>query len=80
MSIGDRKAGDILDLILRDEIGHVAIGNRWYGWLCQRRGLDPVRTYAEMTVQYRVPKPRGPFNLAARRAAGFREEELSELG
>ena len=79
VSIGDQKAGDILDLILRDEIGHVAIGNRWYGWLCQQRGLDPVRTYEELTVHYRVPKPKGPFNLAARRAAGFREEELGAL-
>ena len=32
---GENKAAAILDIILRDEIGHVAIGNRWYGWLCQ---------------------------------------------
>lgn len=80
LSIGDRKAGEILDIILRDEIGHVAIGNHWYGWLCAQRGLDPVRSYAELTLQYRVPKFKGPFNLAARRAAGFREDELSALG
>ena len=52
VSIGDHKAGEILDIILRDEIGHVAIGNRWYGWLCEQRGLDPVQTYAELTVKY----------------------------
>ncbi len=28
----------ILDIILRDEVGHVAIGNHWYRWLCERDG------------------------------------------
>ena len=32
----------VLDVILRDEIGHVAVGNRWYHWLCDQQGLDPV--------------------------------------
>lgn len=79
VSIGDHRAGEILDIILRDEIGHVAIGNQWYGWLCAQRGLDPLATYAELTVRYEAPRLKGPFNLAARRAAGFREEELAVL-
>jgi uncharacterized ferritin-like protein (DUF455 family) len=37
-----RKASAILDIILRDEVGHVAIGNHWYHWLCEQQGLDPV--------------------------------------
>ncbi len=79
VSIGDHRAGEILDIILRDEIGHVAIGNRWYGWLCAQRGLDPVRTYAELTVKYEAPKLKKPFNLDARRAAGFSDAELIAL-
>lgn len=79
VSIGDLRAGAILDIILRDEIGHVAVGNRWYGWLCSQRGLDPVRTYAELTVRYEAPRLKAPFNLEARRAAGFSEAELSAL-
>jgi uncharacterized ferritin-like protein (DUF455 family) len=79
VSIGDLRAGEILDIILRDEIGHVAIGNRWYGWLCEQRGLDPVSTYAELTVKYEAPKLKKPFNLAARRAAGFTDAELVNL-
>ena len=35
---GDEPAARILDVILRDEIGHVAVGNRWYRWLCARAG------------------------------------------
>ena len=76
---GDDRAAAILDIILRDEIGHVATGNRWYRWLCDARGLDPVATYAELAGRYRAPRLRGPFNLAARRAAGFDEDELAAL-
>lgn len=76
---GDRRAGEILDLILRDEIGHVAVGNRWYRYLCEQRGLDPVTAYAELADRYRAPRLRGPFNLEARRAAGFEEIELLAL-
>jgi len=76
---GDRKAGEILDIILRDEIGHVAVGNKWYRWLCQQRGLDPISTYAELVKKYEPPKLRQPFNLEARRLAGFDEAELEAL-
>lgn len=76
---GDRKAGEILDIILRDEIGHVAAGNRWYRFLCEQRGLDPVATYAELAARHQAPRLRAPFNLAARRAAGFDEAELAAL-
>lgn len=76
---GDMAAAAILDIILRDEIGHVSIGNHWYGWLCVQRGLEPVATYAALAVQYEAPQQRGPFNLAARRAAGFSELELAAL-
>lgn len=77
---GDMKAAAILDIILRDEIGHVGIGNRWYGWLCEQRGLEPVAAYARLAAEYKAPVMRGPFNLEARRAAGFSELELAGLG
>ncbi|HEV6969061.1 ferritin-like domain-containing protein [Roseateles sp.] len=76
---GDRQAGAILDLILRDEIGHVAAGNRWYRFLCEQRGLDPVATYADLARRHQAPRLRAPFNLEARRAAGFDEAELAAL-
>lgn len=76
---GDLKAGEILDIILRDEIGHVAVGNKWYRWLCVQRGLDPVGTYAELLKAYDPPKLQRPFNLDARRLAGFDEIELQAL-
>lgn len=66
----------ILDVILRDEIGHVAIGNRWYRWLCDRDGLEPISHYRKLTREHHAPLPKPPLNLAARRLAGFLEEEL----
>ena len=73
------RAVDILDIILRDEIGHVAIGNHWYRWLCQRDGLDPVAHYGVLVERYLAPRLHPPFNDAARRRAGFTEEELAFL-
>ena len=80
ISVGDKRGGEIIAIILRDEIGHVAIGNHWFRHLCQARGLEPVATYAELARQYGAPRLKGPFNLDARRAAGFDEEELALLG
>jgi uncharacterized ferritin-like protein (DUF455 family) len=73
------RAVDILDIILRDEIGHVAIGNHWYRHLCDARGLDPVTTYGLLSMRYGAPRMKGPLNLEARRNAGFSEEELVRL-
>jgi uncharacterized ferritin-like protein (DUF455 family) len=73
---GDQAAAEILDIIMRDEVGHVLIGNRWFNWLCEQRQLDPVTTFAALCQRHRAPPLRGPFNLEARRAAGFSEEEM----
>ena len=79
VSVGDKAGAAILDIILRDEIGHVATGNRWYTAVCRQRGLNPVATYAELALKHAAPVLKGPFNLAARRAAGFTEAELAAL-
>ncbi len=80
LSAGDKRGAEILSIILKDEIGHVATGNRWYRWLCHQRGLDPIASYKALAAQYSAPRLRGPFNLEARRAAGFDEAELAALG
>ena len=76
---GDPAGAAIIDIILRDEIGHVAIGNYWYRWLCAERGLDPLATYTKLAETYRAPKLKGPFNVEARLAAGFEPEEIARL-
>ena len=69
----------ILDLILREEVGHVAIGNHWYRWLCHRDGHIPESYYPTLVQRYEAPRLKPPFNEAARRLAGFTETELQWL-
>lgn len=76
---GDLESAAVLDIILRDEIGHVAIGNRWFNELCQQSGVDPLEAFENCLEQYLSPKPRSPFNFEARRKAGFSEAELAWL-
>ncbi len=75
----DQEAVRLLQIILNDEVGHVEIGNRWFNYECQKQGLDPINAYAQLVKQYEAPKLRGPFNYAARKAAGFTEAELAAL-
>ena len=77
--VGDTKMAEILDIILTDEIGHVAIGNVWFNWLCVERKCEPIATFASLCKQYNAPKLKPPFNLEARRQAGFSEAELALL-
>ncbi len=77
--VEDRRLIEILAVVERDEIGHVAIGNRWYRWLCEQRGVDPAATFRRLLREYDAPPLKPPFNLAARRQAGFSESELDWL-
>ncbi len=76
---GDARAVAILDVILRDEVGHVAIGNRWYRWACERDGVDPETDFPALCAHYRAPRPRKPLNLGARALAGFTDQELARI-
>lgn len=73
------RAVDILEIILTDEVGHVATGNRWYRWLCEGASLDPVAHYAVLVQRYDAPRLYPPYNESARLRAGFSEEELALL-
>ena len=75
----DLRAAEILQVIYRDEIGHVAIGNYWYGRLCAERNLDPPATFRGLVDDYMGGSLRGPFNIEARLEAGFEAAELEAL-
>lgn len=79
VSVGDHEAVRILEIILREEVGHVALGDRWFRYLCAQRGLEPLSTYRRLLADYGAPRLRRPFNVKARLAAGFSEQELNEL-
>ena len=77
--VGDQASADILTVILEEEVRHVAIGTRWYRYLCEREGCEPISTFRALLDQHRVRRQK-PFNEAARKAAGFEAEELIEPG
>jgi len=78
-AIGDQQTVEILALILRDEIGHVEAGSRWFRELCAARGLDPEDTYFALLEQHLGNNIRCPLHIAARRQAGFTDRELGRL-
>lgn len=79
LQAGDTRAAEILSIILRDEVGHVAIGNRWFRHFCAEAQLDPLTTFERLWKEHDAPSPRPPFNREARLAAGFVAEELDWL-
>lgn len=72
----DFNAVRILDVILRDEIGHVYIGNHWYHALSAKRGLDAMQCFTELLHKYRIVIFKGVINTDARIQAGFTQHEL----
>lgn len=76
---GDPAAAEILEVIYRDEIGHVRIGNYWYRELCRQQGLEPMSTFKTLIDEYLGESLRGPFNWSARIEAGFESAELEAL-
>ena len=69
----------ILDIILRDEVGHVAVGNQWFRWLCAQQGLDPLQHYPVLVQRHAAPRLKPPFNNEARLQAGFTQDEIDWL-
>ena len=78
-NLGDRETVAILELILDEEVAHVAAGSHWYRWYCQRAGVEPRSTFRELLAKYAGPVLRGPFNHQARLLAGFDAEEIAAL-
>ncbi len=76
---GDHASVACLEVILEEEVRHVAIGSRWFRHLCEQRGLDSETTFHSLLSEYFAGGLRGPFNHPARLEAGFTESELEEL-
>jgi uncharacterized ferritin-like protein (DUF455 family) len=75
--VGDTKSAALLARILEEEVAHVAAGSRWFAWCCAREGCEPEATFLELVGRYARGALKAPFNVAARRAAGFSSAELA---
>lgn len=78
-ALGDHATADILEVILCEEIAHVAAGSRWYRWFCARAGVEPRMRFRELLHEYASGVLHKPFNTEARLQAGFDLEELESL-
>ena len=78
-NLGDSQSVEILELILSEEVAHVAAGSHWYRWFCTREGREPRSTFRALLAKYAGPVLRGPFNHHARLQAGFDAEEIAAL-
>ena len=70
-SFGDAASAAILEVIYRDEIGHVAVGYRWFEAACRARNLIPETAFQASLTRIGLARPHPPFNEAARRQAGL---------
>ena len=68
---GDASSAALLGHIYRQEIGHVAVGVRWFERLCRERGLVPQEVFRDRVRRCFKGGLKPPFNHAARAAAGF---------
>ncbi|MCW5580337.1 MAG: ferritin-like domain-containing protein [Luteimonas sp.] len=78
-ALGDDQTAGILEVILREEVAHVAAGSRWFRWHCAQRGIDPEPKFRDLLAGYARAVLHGPFNVEARTAAGFSMEEIEAL-
>ncbi|MRN37363.1 DUF455 domain-containing protein [Neisseria sp. N95_16] len=76
---GDAETCAVLDIIHRDEVGHVQFGNHWYQYLCRERGLEPIALFRQLIARYDMFIFRGYVNIEAREKAGFSAFELAML-
>lgn len=77
--VGEERTARLLDIIYRDEHGHVAIGSHWFKYCCELRNLDYRSTFADLLTGYLRNKIKGPFNMQARLQAGFDDLEMAML-
>ena len=77
--VGDQETIDVLEIILRDEIGHVAIGSHWFKYCCALKQVEPEQKFRDLLNEYMGRGPNGPLHQEARLQAGFSQNEIDEL-
>ncbi len=76
---GDEESAGVLEIIYREEIGHVASGRRWFDWLCAERGLEPKQAWQDLVNRHFRGRLKRPFNGQAREAAGLPQDFYEPL-
>ncbi len=69
--VGDGESVAVLEVIYREEVGHVACGKRWFDAVCRAKGLEPTETFHSMRAEFFAGELKPPFNHVAREKAGM---------
>lgn len=77
--VGDSDLVGCLEIIHQQEIGHVAIGTRWFRYSCEQQGVEPRSTFIGLLKQHMKNAIRGPYDEWSRIQAGFTDQEMSDL-
>ncbi len=76
-----KKLIDSLKIIYDEEIEHVQKGDKWFRYLCGKRGFEAESHYMTILEVYALTgKHRPHINVEARKEAGFSCDELLKLG
>lgn len=68
---GDHESADVLDIIYEDEKTHVAVGAKWFRFLCARDRVDPAQRFKSLVRRNFHGTLKPPFNELARAEAGM---------
>ncbi|TNE58814.1 MAG: ferritin-like domain-containing protein [Alphaproteobacteria bacterium] len=68
---GDQASAEVLSLIYEEEIGHVAIGTKWFLLGCKAQKTAPDETFHLLVARHFKGALKPPFNHEARNKAGL---------
>lgn len=77
--MGDAESAAALKVIYAEEISHVAAGERWFRYLCKRRGKDLQSHFHALVRENFAGLLKPPFNHDARLAAGMQADLYEPL-
>jgi uncharacterized ferritin-like protein (DUF455 family) len=75
----DHPSVVVLEVILNEEIRHVAIGTHWFNYCCEQENKNPEIEFIKLLTGMAKGSIRGPYNLPAREQAGFTEFEMQQI-
>lgn len=75
----DTASAAVLEVILEDEVTHVAYGTKWLKYVCEEQEIDRESIFFENIEHYLKGQILGPFNRSLRLRAGFTNDEMDKL-
>lgn len=78
-AVGDTEAANVLNIILQEEVEHVAAGQRWFNYICRENDRVPQEYFQNLVKNYHQGRIKPPFNHDARTQAGLTSDWYEPL-